>query len=98
MSKKCQIPSWKMGVSVNFESPYPKKFVKNLKKEAHRHLELTVLNTFSEKKNYEKKLFLVKSHLRKWPILTTSPLNKLVLNAQINFIDKNLLETQKKIF
>jgi hypothetical protein len=57
MSKKCQIPSWKMEVSVNFESPYSKKFEKNLKKEAHRHLELTVLNTFSEKKNTKKSYF-----------------------------------------
>jgi len=57
MSKKCQIPSWKMDASVNFESLYPKKFAKNLKKEAHRHLELTVLNTFSEKKIMKKSYF-----------------------------------------
>ena len=57
MSKKCQIQSWKMDVSANFESPNPEKFAKNIKKEAHRHLELNVLNTFSEKKNKRKSYF-----------------------------------------
>ena len=57
MSKKCQIPSWKMDVTANFEPLYPEKFEKKEKNKAHRHLELTVLNTFSEKKLRKKVIF-----------------------------------------
>ena len=40
-----------------WKSPNPKKFVKNIRNETHRHLELTVLNTFSEKKIKKKSYF-----------------------------------------